>query len=72
MPIQLTEQQQRALDTAGPTPPHVVDPRTNAEYVLVPSAEYESVREILEDERQQRAIRVVALKNAAGRLAEAP
>jgi len=70
MPIQLTEQQQRALDSAGPTPPQVVDPRTNAEYVLIPAAEYENVRDLIEDERQQRAIRAVALRNAVGRLAE--
>jgi hypothetical protein len=68
----LTEQQQRALDSAGPTPPQLVDPRTNAEYVLIPAAEYESIRDLIEDDRQQRAIRVVALKNAVGRLADAP
>lgn len=72
MAIQLTEQQQRALDSAGPAPPQVVDPRTNAEYVLVPAAEYESVRDIIEDERQQKAIRAVALKNAVGRMNEEP
>lgn len=72
MTIQLTEQQQRALDSAGPTTvPQVVDPRTKAEYVLIPAAEYESVRDLIEDERQQKAIRRVALKNAAGRLNEA-
>jgi hypothetical protein len=72
MTIQLTEQQQRALDSARPTLPQVVDPRTNAEYVLIPAAEYESVRDLIEDERQQRAIRAVALRNAVGRLDEAP
>lgn len=70
MPMELTEQQQRALDTLGGTPARVVDPRTKAAYVLVPEPEYESFREWLEDERQQRAIRAVALRNAAGRMGE--
>lgn len=72
MTIQLTEQQQKALDSAGPAATQVVDPRTNAEYVLVPAREYETVREIIEDERQQKAIRAVALQNAAGRIDEVP
>jgi hypothetical protein len=57
MAIRLTEQQQHALDTTDAEPPQVVDPRTNAAYVLIPLTEYEAVREIVEDERQQRAIR---------------
>jgi hypothetical protein len=69
--IPLTEQQQQALDVV-PAPPRLVDPRTNATFVLVPEAEYEAVREALEDDHRQRAIRRVGLRNAAGRLAEAP
>jgi PHD/YefM family antitoxin component YafN of YafNO toxin-antitoxin module len=69
--IPLTEQQQQALDVVA-APPRLVDPRTNAAYVLVPEADYEAVREALEDDRRERAIRRVALRNAAGRLAEAP
>jgi predicted PhzF superfamily epimerase YddE/YHI9 len=63
MAIRLTEQQ-HALDTTDAEPPQVVDPRTNAAYVLIPLTEYETVREIVEDERQQRAIRAVGLRNA--------
>ena len=37
-------------------PPQVVDPRTNEAYVLISLTEYEAVREIVEDERRQRAI----------------
>jgi hypothetical protein len=70
MTIQLTEEQQEVLDASGPQPPEVVDPRTNSSYVLVRVDEYEAVREILEDERQQAAIRAVALKNAVGRMNE--
>lgn len=72
MAIRLTEQQQRALDSTEAQPPQVVDPRTNAAYVLIPLPEYEAVREIVEDERQQRGIRIAALRNAARRIDEAP
>ena len=67
MRIPLTEQQQQAIDAAG-EPPRLVDPRTNAAYVLVPEADYESYREAVEDDRQQRAIRRVAARNAVGRM----
>ncbi|MEA2561619.1 MAG: hypothetical protein QOH06_3123 [Acidobacteriota bacterium] len=72
MPIRLTEQQQRALDATEAQPPQVVDPRTNAAYVLIPLPEYEAVREVVEDERRQKGIRIVALRNAARRIDEAP
>jgi hypothetical protein len=72
MPIELSEQQQRALDAIRESPVRVIDPRTGMTYVLVPAAEYEDFREVLEDERRQRAIRAVALRNAAGRMTEAP
>lgn len=72
MPIRLTEQQQHALDSTDAELPQVVDPRTNAAYVLIPLTEYEAVREIVEDERRQRAIREVGLRNAGRRVDEAP
>lgn len=72
MDIRLTEQQQRALDSTDAELPQVVDPRTNAAYVLIPLTEYEAVREIVEDERRQRAIRAVGLRNAGRRMDEAP
>jgi len=49
-----------------------VDPRTRAAYDLISEDDYETVREILGGERRQRAIRKVALRNAAGRIEEAP
>lgn len=55
MSIELTEQQQQALDTVHDGPPRLVDPRTNAAYVLVPAEEYENIREILEEERRRKA-----------------
>ena len=72
MSIELTPQQQQALDTQEDSPPRVIDPRTNTTYILVPEADYEAIRELLEDERRQQAIHEVALRNAAGRMDEAP
>jgi hypothetical protein len=69
--IPLTEQQQQAIDAVTP-PPRLIDPRNSSAYVLVPEDEYEAVREALKHDRRQRAIRRVALRNAAGRLTEAP
>jgi len=72
MAIRLTEQQQRLLDANESEPPQVVDPRTNVAYVLIPLTEYESVRMVVEDEKQQKGIRAVALRNAGRRMVEAP
>lgn len=72
MSIRLTEQQQRALDETHGGPPRLVDPRSNEAYVLLPLEEYEAVLEIVEDERRQRAIREVALRNAGDRAKRAP
>ncbi|HBI44978.1 MAG TPA: hypothetical protein DDY78_19300 [Planctomycetales bacterium] len=70
MSIELTDQQQHALDALGEDPARLVDPRTNAAYVLLPVELYESIREILEDDKQQKAIRSVGLRNAVGRMNE--
>jgi len=72
MNIELTPQQQQVLDTQEDGPPRVIDPRTHTTYVLVPEVDYEAIRELLEDERRQQAIHAVALRNAAGRMDEAP
>jgi hypothetical protein len=66
------EQQQRALDEAAELPPKLVDPQTSSAYVLIPARDYEVVCEVLEDERQQRAKRKAALRNAIGRMDEQP
>ena len=72
MDIQLTPQQQQALDTQEDRPPRVIDPRTNIAYILVPEVDYEAIRELLEDERRQQAIHAVALRNAASRMNDVP
>ncbi len=71
MPILLTEDQQHALDSTDTQPPQVVDPRTNAAYVLIPLTDYQAVRELVEDEKRQRAFRTVSHANTGRRLAEA-
>ncbi len=72
MTIQLTAPQLQALDASQPESPRLVDPRTNVAYVLLKEAEYAAIQEILEDERTQRRIRAVALRNAAGRMDDQP
>ena len=72
MTIQLTPQQLQALDAGEGGVPRVIDPRSNASYVLVTESEYETVREVLDDERRQRSIRAVGLRNAIGRMGESP
>jgi hypothetical protein len=72
MSIELTPQQQQALDTKEESPPRVIDPRTNTTYILVPEVDYESIRELLQEERRQQAIHAVALRNAAGRIDDNP
>jgi PHD/YefM family antitoxin component YafN of YafNO toxin-antitoxin module len=72
MNIQLTPQQLQTLDADEEKLPRVVDPRNNVAYVLVSESEYETVRDVLEDEQRQRSIRAVALRNAIGRMDEMP
>ena len=72
MSIQLTPQQLQALDAGEGGLPRVIDPRNNVSYVLVRESEYETVRDVLEDDRRQRSIRAVALRNAIGRMSETP
>ena len=59
-----------ALDSREGGVPRVIDPRNNVSYVLVSEAEYETVRELLEDERRLQKIRAVGLRNAIGRMEE--
>ena len=70
MSIELTVEQQHALDNQVGGPQRVVDPRTDTAYVLVPESEYEATRELLEDDRREQVIHAVALRNAAGRMDE--
>lgn len=55
--IELTEQQQEALD-AAPSLPRVLDPRTNRAYVLISAEQFDRLKDLLDpgplsaDERQ--------------------
>ena len=71
MTIQLTETQSEALHQGDAAPVSVVDPQTNALWYLIPAAEYQTLQDVLEEERQQKAIHAVGLRNAAKRLNEA-
>jgi hypothetical protein len=72
MSIELTKQQQQAIDSQGQAPTRFIDPRNNAAYYLVTASDYEAVQELLEEERRQKAVRAVGLRNAAGRIGESP
>lgn len=72
MSMALTSDQQQALDKAEDSPQRMVDPRTGTAYVLVPEVEYEAIRTLVEDDRRERAIHSVALRNASRRLDETP
>ena len=72
MSIQLAPHQQQSLDADRDRPTRAIDPRTNAAYVLVPEADYEVVRELLQEEQRQRALHEIGLRNAAGRMDESP
>ncbi len=72
MTIELTPQQLPALDSRDSGAPRVIDPRSNTAYVLISEAEYEAVREIIEEERRRRSIHAAAIRNAIGRMDETP
>lgn len=72
MNIELTPDQLRVLDNEASGLPRVVDPRRSVAYILVTEAEYETVRQVLDDEQDQLAIRKTALRNAVGRMEELP
>jgi hypothetical protein len=72
MNIELTTEQQHALDHVAGGRRRVVDPRTDTAYVLGPEVEFEAIRELLEDEERQRAMHAVGLRNAAARLVDDP
>jgi PHD/YefM family antitoxin component YafN of YafNO toxin-antitoxin module len=72
MSIELTEQQQQALDLQAKAPLRVIDPRSNAAYYLIPAADYEAIQEGLENERREKAIRAAGLRNAVGRMESEP
>ncbi len=72
MSIDLTPDQQQQLDRTDERPARIRDPRTQTDYVLIPTEEYEHIREVLEDDAEQRALRRAAARGLAKRLADEP
>ena len=68
MTIQLTEKQGEELRRNEQSPISVIDPLTNALWYLVSASDYQAALEVLEEERQQKVIHAVGLRNAAARL----
>jgi hypothetical protein len=58
--IELTQEQRRALATAGEAPPLVVDPETKAAYVLVPKEWYERLSGTLNEDDVRLMARLLA------------
>jgi hypothetical protein len=56
MSIPLSDELRQALDAQPDEPLRLVDPRTNAAYVLLPADVYERVKGLLEEE-DERALR---------------
>ena len=50
MSIELTIEQRRAIQREGVTPPHLTDPLTGQDYVLLQADVYERVRYLAEEE----------------------
>ena len=48
--IELTEHQRQALTAEGEQPPTLIDPQTNAAYVLLPRHVYDRFRELVYDD----------------------
>ena len=72
MSISLTPEQQQALDQSAGRLVYVTDPRTSAAYLLIPADQYENIRETLEDDRVQQAVRLAGMRNAVSRAGEEP
>jgi hypothetical protein len=70
MSIELTREQVERLKQGGGSPASVHDPRSNAQYVLLPREQYEQLLEVVEDDAEQRALRRAAARGLAARLAD--
>ena len=70
MSIELTEDQRQAVMNGEAV--RLPAPEIGGEVVLLRAEEYESIRELLEDERQQKAFRAAGLRSATRWLKENP
>jgi hypothetical protein len=65
--VTLTDDLRRAIEQAGGAPVRLIDPTTNAGYVLVPEDTYRVVRGLLEDQPLGRDERLELLRRAGER-----
>ena len=72
VPVELSPQQQAAVDRADGEPVAVSDPRSAAPFVLLSAGRYESLRQAWEEDRVQAALRASAFRNAVGRAEDSP
>jgi len=69
MSIELTKEQLDQLERERAQPAAVRDPRSNRDYVLVPTDQYEQMLQVIEEDAEQRALRRAAARGLAGRVA---
>jgi PHD/YefM family antitoxin component YafN of YafNO toxin-antitoxin module len=67
--IELTDEQMRALQRPGATPPRLVNPRTKETFVLLPADEYARLREAEYDDSPWTREELHALAWEAGKRA---
>ena len=61
--IELTQEQQQAIRNGEPV--RISHPELGREVVLLSAETYEEIRELLEDERRQKAFRQAGMKSAS-------
>jgi len=69
MPIDLTKEQQEQLDRETSRPASIRDPRSNAQYVLIPTEQYKQMIDEVENASEQKALRRAAARGLGQRLA---
>ena len=67
--IELTEEQVRAMENPGATPPRLVNPRTKETFVLLPAGEYERLKDAEYDDSPWTREELHALAWEAGKRA---
>jgi len=70
MTIELTDQQRQAVSRGEAV--CVAAPEVGGNVVLLRAEDFESIRELLEDERQQKAFRAAGLRSASRWMKENP
>jgi hypothetical protein len=68
--IELTEQQRQAVKNGEPV--RIAVPEIGEDLVLLTAKQYESLREIVQDQREQKAILTYSMKQAAKLARENP